>query len=112
MENRAKKELARKRFIIHSVLCALVPPIGMLLVWRNRYPNRTKLLMTLGSTLILAIMFSIGLRLQKPEEITATPMSATYANTETTETQQEQTMPAETPSPAEDSYVAPANPNG
>ena len=45
MENRAKRELARKRFIVHSVLCALVPPLGMLLVWRSRYESKKKLLM-------------------------------------------------------------------
>ena len=76
MENRAKKELARKRLIIHSVLCALLPPVGMLLVWRSRYRSRFKLLMTLGSTLVLMIMFCVHLGMREPEKIVPPVISA------------------------------------
>jgi len=120
MENRQKKELARKRMIIHSALCALVPPAGMLLVWRNRYPKKTKLLMTLCSTAVLTLMCCVYLALQEPEEIVPPVYSAGYANSQTQQEQQAQeeiyTEPAaqETPQPEaiDDSFVAPANPNG
>ena len=118
MESRNRRELAKKRFIIHSVLCVVLPPVGMLLVWRNRYRGQVKLAMTFCSTLILMLMFCIGLRLQPPEEIVPTPMSAAYMN------QSEEPEATASPSgyitpdfsniqPANpDDYVAPANPQG
>lgn len=113
MDKRTKRELARKRLIIHSVLCVVLPPVGMLLVWRNRYPRRMKLLMTLGATIVLTAMFSIGLRMRPIEEIEPTPVSAAY------EAQEQTVQPADTPvdmqtaAPAQDEgIVAPANPNG
>ena len=121
MENRAKRELARKRFIIHSVLCALVPPIGMLLVWRSRYESKKKLLMTLASTLVLMLMFTVGLALQEPEKIEPPALSAGYAYPQNDYTEPEPVQeapqspetPVETaPQTFEENFVAPANPNG
>ena len=123
MENRAKRELARKRFIIHSVLCALVPPIGMLLVWRSRYESKKKLLMTLASTLVLMLMFTVGLALQEPEKIAPPALSAGYAYPQYDYTEPEPEpvpaapqapeTPVETaPQTFEENFVAPANPNG
>lgn len=123
MENRAKRELARKRFIIHSVLCALVPPLGMLLVWRSRYESKKKLLMTFASTLILTIMFTVGLALQEPEKIEPPALSAGYAYPQNSYTEpvsepapeipQTPETPVETePQTFEENFVAPANPNG
>ena len=122
MDNRAKKELARKRLIIHSVLCALLPPVGMLLVWRSRYQSKFKLMMTAGSTLVLMLMFIIALAGRAPEEIVPPVLSAGYANTQQ---EVQYTQPAEsgystpyyptvTPAPAtgDEGFVAPANPNG
>lgn len=132
MENRAKKELERKRLIIHSVLCALLPPAGMLLVWRSRYRSSLKLIMTLGATLALTVIFSIGFSLQKPEEIVP-PTRAAGAQQPAVEQSAGQipslwpennAAPAPTPAPGDDyilsdplwtedeSFVAPANPNG
>ena len=123
MENRAKKELARKRLIIHSVLCALLPPVGMLLVWRSRYQSRFKLLMTLCSTLVLMAMFCVHLGMREPEKIVPPVISAGYA--QQAQQMQQAEQPAQTdyvPSPAvvtpappvviDDFFVAPANPNG
>lgn len=114
MENRAKRELARKRLIIHSVLCAVLPPLGMLLVWRSRYQSRMKLLMTLGATLVLMVMFSIGLSMREPEPIVPPAISASYSG-QTTEAEPTPAPAAEpTPAPAviDEGFVAPANPNG
>jgi len=117
MENRVKKELERKRLIIQSVLCALLPPVGMLLVWRSRHPGRRKLMMTLCSTLVLMLMFCVGLALQEPEEIRPPVHSAGFAQTQD-EAEPEQDpyiqQPEITPAPEiiDDTFVAPANPNG
>lgn len=119
MENRAKREMAKKRMIIHSVLCAVLPPVGMLLVWRSRYASRKKLLMTLASTLVLMLMFSIGLALQEPEKIEPPALSAGYVQQQQSYSEPEpEPAPApiaqETPAPQvfEEDFVAPANPNG
>ena len=123
MENRNKAKIAKQRLILQLALCAVLPPLGMILVWRSRYPRRGKVLLSVVSTLILMLMISGGLRLRKPEDIVPPSMSATYVNTEVTP------APAylsETPAPAwgdgsgnttdtetiDDGVVAPANPNG
>ena len=123
MESRNRRELAKTTFIVHIVLCTLVPPLGMLFVWRNRYHRPVKLVMTFCSTLILMLMFSIGLRLQAPEEIIPTPMSASYMNQN--QEPEATTSPSSgyvTPDfgniqsgdsdPSGDDYIAPANPQG
>lgn len=120
MENRNKRELAKKRLILHSVLCVLLPPVGMLLVWRNRYKSQMKLLMTFVSTLVLMLMFSIGMRLQPPEDIVPTPMSAGYMNQGEGQSDSSGAFaPANpaapatpNPNPVGDDFVAPADPQG
>lgn len=118
MENRAKREMAKKRMIIHSVLCALLPPAGMLLVWRSRYESKKKLIMTLASTLVLMLMFSVYLALQEPEKIEPPALSAGYAQQQTYTEPQSAPEPEPvveiTPAPQvfEEDFVAPANPNG
>ena len=127
MENRAKRELARKRMIIHSVLCAALPPAGMLLVWRSRYPGRQKLLMTLASTLVLTLIFCVALAFREPEPITPPAVSADFAQQMTQQAAPQEELPSEAaPAPVlqpddatapvpevlDDSFIAPANPNG
>jgi len=130
MENRTKTRLARQRLILMLVLCAALPPLGMVLVWRSRYPRRGKLVLSVLSTLILTLMISGGLRLRKPEDIVPPSLSATYINTEPTAAPD---LGLSTPAPAfgeapvsggtdpgvidtgttdDGVVVAPANPNG
>ena len=127
MENRQKAKLARQRLVIQLILCAVLPPVGMVLVWRSRYPRRGKVMLSVVSTLILMLMISGALRLRKPEDIVPPSLSATYVNTETVEATPAPAYAAETPAPAwgeppasdtdtgatdDGLIVAPANPNG
>lgn len=116
---RKQTTLARNRLIVIVLLCVLVPPFGMLLVWRNRYNRRAKLALTLFSTMALTLIFTIILLLQPPEEIVPTPMSASYMN------QIDEPQATSAPDTGyitpdfsniqpsnPDDYVAPANPQG
>lgn len=111
MDTRKNDRVARQRLIVQLILCVLLPPIGMILVWRSRYPRRGKLVLSLLSSLILTFMISFALSTRPPEDIAPTPMSATYANTDTGAGVVPGTVPQNPADPIPTTpTVAPANP--
>lgn len=122
MEARNRKEMARKRLIVLTVLCFVLPPVGMLLAWRGRYNRLGKLIFSAIGMLSLMLIVSVCLRLRPPAEIVPPSVSASYYAETQTQTQTNMTAPADpnaiAPSDTiidtsgEGSFVAPANPAG
>ncbi len=118
MDARNRKEAARKRLIVLTVLCVVLPPIGMLLAWRGRYNNIGKLIFSALGTLSLMLLVMLGLSFRKPAEIVPTAMSATYIDAQSdaaaaASSGQTAEAPTDTviDTSGEDTFVAPANPN-
>lgn len=112
MEERVKRELARKRAILLTVLCILLPPLGVLLVWRNRLSVARKAARTVLATVSLTIALTIALTVTRvPEDLRPAPVSAsTLSGNNLTSLQEGGTDTQPTPAP-DDGYVAPSNPN-
>ncbi len=118
MENRARREMERKRTILLGVLCAVVPPIGIILVWRNRYPIAKKAIFTAGATVMLTLILTayLAITAQAPQ-IRPVPVRAGLQNVQSEPTPEPmaEIIPDAfliTPAPGTEDYIAPANPNG
>ena len=121
MEDRLKQQekarRKRKRLITLLVLCTVLPPVGMLLMWRSTNRTRAKVLFSVYGTLLLMLMISGILRLMPAKEIEVTTVPAGYLNTQlapqtTPEPEDYYYQPPEYPEEdPDDIFVAPANPN-
>ncbi len=111
------------RVWVAVLLCALLPPLGLIVVWRGlRLPVRGKVLISLVALLSMTIMLSTYIGMQQnsgiliPQQATGQYAVNDYtsaAGATVTATSAATPAPSETPAPAEPEMTpAPANPFG
>jgi hypothetical protein len=117
-----KRNKPSARVFVTILLCALVPPLGLIIVWRGlRCPVRGKVLLSAVALLSLTVMLTAYIGFQMNSGILIPEQAAgqfavndyTASSGSTVQSSAPTAQPTQTPAPAEPEMTpAPANPFG